>query len=244
MLLNDPAGKLLITPTHSVDAVFTELFKMRTEEFPFFYSDMGQYTPTLTANGVVSVIDTAKNIYIPLSAPRIGASPTFKPMIFEEMGVKKIRGHDGSVINAFNDDRDLMYLDLETRFYNAVPDEYKLETTAYSSRYNEVLFKLEDFYGNTEPFTSIEPVDQVVEDLGNIPNPTANLRVFATNTGQFAIYDGFKYLTTDAIVDDTFLNLSDGFYYIYNGFTTARINFFNNGNFFDYSVDEFIRFLG
>jgi hypothetical protein len=63
--------------------------------------------------------------YIPETPTKLGLWPKYTPEIFDDptyLGgtVKMIRGHDGSVVPAFNDFRDDLLLELEKRIYNNI----------------------------------------------------------------------------------------------------------------------------
>jgi len=238
----DAAGTLLVTPTEAVDTVLTELFAGRTGDFPYAHSDMGTYLETRVDSGIAIVVDPTnpKPIFIPPSPPRVGSSPTYLPSKYvDTQGNILLRGHEGYIQVSFGDDRDLMWLDLQNRFFAKVPESYKTEDTTFSARYLPSNFFLGDYYGNKTPVTTQEPVDAVVVDYTTIITPTLNQRVFSTGQAVFANYNGSTWLLTQAIVDDTFLNNDDGEYYIYNGKATSVIQLFNNPFSFDYSDNEF-----
>lgn len=240
-LFNDPAGTLLITPQAAVDVILTELFVGRTSDFPFYYSDMGTYLETQMDDGTAVIIDDEpKPIFIPPSPARIGAIGAFRPeSMLDRDGVVRLRGHDGLVIPSFLDDRDLIWLELQNRFFNRVQPYHRTETDTFSSRFAKSNFYLQDHYGNSTPHTLIQAVDQVVEDYNQVVLPTPGLRVFSKFHARFAGWDGQKWLTRNAQVDDVFENLGDTEFYIYNGVSTYRIERWNHPFTFDYSTEEF-----
>jgi hypothetical protein len=238
---NDPAGTLLITPREAVDVILTELFVGRTEDFPFYYSDMGTYFETQMDGGAAVVIDNeAKPIFVPPSPARIGAIGTYRPeATLDRDGIVRLRGHDGVTIPSFQDDRDLIWLELQNRFFNRVQPYHRTETETFTSRFAKSNFYLRDHYGNSQPTTLIQAVDQVVQDYNQVVLPTPGLRVFSKFHAQFAGWDGQKWLTRTAQVDDVFENLGDNEFYIYNGVSTYRIERWNHPARFDYSTEEF-----
>jgi len=240
-LFNDPAGTLLISPAEAVDVILTDLFVGRTSDFPFFYSDMGTYLETQMDDGIAVIIDEeAKPIFIPPSPARIGAIGGYRPeSMLDRDGVVRLRGHDGVTIPSFRDDRDLIWLELQNRFFNKVQPYHRTESETFSSRFAKSNFYLRDHYGNSIPSTLIRPVDQVVEDYNQVVLPTPGLRVFSKFHAQFAGWDGQKWLTRTAQVDDVFENIGDGEFYIYNGVSTYRIERWNHPFVFDYTTEEF-----
>jgi len=83
---------------------------------------------------------------MPFSPSKLGIYPTFEPKkYFDDTyidTVEVIQGHDGSITVCYNDDRDLLLLELESRIYN------NLEST-----YNPSIFDINDvlpgFFRNT-----------------------------------------------------------------------------------------------
>lgn len=251
---NAPDDTLSVSAEDACDAVLTRLFLGRTPDFPFYYSDMGTYVQKRIFNGsTVDVLDPEPQpIFIPPSAPRVGTAKTYEPVKFiDRDGNARLRGHDGSLRDAFNDDRDLVWLELENRFFNAVPVDQRTETDTFSGRFLSSNFFLQDYFGNYVPTTSIQPVDLVVEDYREILTPAANVRVFSTFQGEYATYaggtgtlsSGGTWLTRKALTDDVFLNSADGEYYIFNGMGTYVIERWNRPFEFDYTDNEFKRVI-
>jgi len=230
-----------LTASEACDAVLTSIFMGRTEDFPYFNSDMGTFIETIVTTGTATVLDpNAKPIFIPPSPPRVGASPTFTPRSYEQRsGQTVLLGHEGTLIPSFADERDLIWLEFQTRLFNAVPDNFKVEDSTFSARFNKAGLTLTDHYGNYIPPTSIEPVDDVVTDFNAVVGPVDGFRVFSTDTAVFAVFSGGQWLTRAAIVDDIFLNNADSEYYIYNGLGTFLIDRWDRPFSFEYSTNEF-----
>jgi len=230
-----------LTATEACDAVLTSIFMGRTEDFPYYNSEMGTFLETLVTTGTATNIDpNPRPIYIPPSPPRVGAAPVYEPRSYEQRdGQTVLIGHEGTVIPTFTDERDLIWLEFQNRFFGATPDTFKVESATYSSRFNEAGITLSDHYGNYEPDTSILPVEDVVEDFNAIAGPADGLRVFSTNTAVFALFSAGQWLTRPAIVDDIFLNNGDGEYYIFNGVGTFSIDSWNRPFAFEYTTNEF-----
>ncbi len=241
LALTNGNGLLLMTASEACDSVLTSIFVGRTEDFPFFNSQMGTFIQTLATAGVATVLDpNPQPIYIPPSPPRVGTSPTYLPRSYVQRdGNTALLGHEGTLIPTFGDERDLVWLELQTRFFDAVPSFYKTETATVSSRFDEANIVLTDHYGNYVPSTAIEPVDEVVADFNAVVGPADGLRVFSTDTAVFAIFSGGQWLIRPAITDDIFLNLDDNEYYIFNGLSTFLIDRWNRPFTFEYTTNEF-----
>jgi hypothetical protein len=239
--ISTPTDALKFTANQTVDVILTSIFTGRNEEFPFFYSSMGTYNQTRIVGNAIYVFDPNANpIFIPNSGAHIGTSPSYKPEIFTDTdGTKKLRGHDGSIIPAFNDTRDTVILALENRFFAAIPSSLASETSSYSSRFNNARFHLDDYYANLIPNLTAGHTSIVVSDYTGIGSPTINERVYSSNTQVFAIWDGAQWLTQQASAGDVFLNAGDSQYYIFNGFFTQIIPSYNNAISQDYSTNEF-----
>lgn len=243
--ISDPADNLLVTPEQAANAILTDLFIGRNEDFPYWFSDMGRYTETQISGGMAATIGVGdRPIMVPPSPSRTGSAPTYRPGTFTERdGTKMLRGHDGTLIRSFGDDRDLVWLNLQQRFYDAVPPYYRDETATFSARHTTSNFFLSDFYGNSTPNTTTRDVKDVVSDATAVPSPTAGDVYFDTGRGALAYYDGSKFLFSGVQVDDVFKNTTSGEFYIYNGFGTFEINRFERPFDFDYSTQEFRQIL-
>ena len=217
LTLTDGNGTLIVTAEEACDAVLTAQFVGRTEDFPFYYSDMGTFVQTLVEAGVPLVIDPAPMpIFIAPSPTRVGASRCYVPESFTDVDSSTVlRGHEGSIIPSFGDERDLVWLELQNRFFGVTPVRFCTETTTFSALFNKANFRLKNSYGNFTPITSLEPVDEVVSDFNSIVGPADGLRVFSTDTAVFALFSGGIWLTRPALTDDTFLNQDDGEYYMH-----------------------------
>ena len=87
-------------------------------------------TTTLAAGDKI-VIKSYSNIYgacMPFSPTKLGLYPAFKPEIYLDdtyiEATNVVQGHDGSITVCFDDDRDLLLLELETRIYNNLRVHY------------------------------------------------------------------------------------------------------------------------
>lgn len=244
--LSTPLDTLKHSAETAVDVICSALFVGRSEEFPFYYSTMGTYLPTrISVEGEPYVFDPSRQpIYIPLSASQIGGAPVFAPQKFTDHdGIEKLRGHDGSLLPSFGDDRDDIMLELENRFYNSVPVYLKTETTQHSSRFNSI-FHLEDWYGNYQPNATAGTVRAVVDDYTTLASPVPQSRLFSRNQQVYAIWNGTKWITTPATSNDVFFDNENKLFYIFNGFYANPIPTWNNvQSSYDYSVNEYRQVL-
>jgi len=238
---NTGSGTLTVTAAEAVDGILTSMFIGRNEDFPFYLSDMGTYLETTIEAGVPTVINPdPRPIFIAPSAARVGASPCFVPDTFEDRdGVTRLRGHEGMIVPSFGDERDLVWLELQNRFFASVPTRKCSETSSFSSRFSRSNFFLQDFYGNFVPNTSTDPVDDVVTDYNAIVGPADGLRVFSAIQAVIAVFSGGQWLLREALTDEVFLNLNDNEYYIFNGQSVNLIDRWNNPFDFDYTTNEF-----
>ena len=98
---------------------------------------VNQYDPsitilkTLVKGDIIEVYDypSTAGSFIPPTPTKLGLYPKFKPEIFVDdtyvTGPQKvIQGHDGSITLAFNDYRDEILLEFETRVYNNIKVNY------------------------------------------------------------------------------------------------------------------------
>lgn len=94
---------------------------------------------TLEVDDTLTIVEyhNTDGNYIPETPSKLGLYPKFAPEIYTDYTyltpTNFIKGHDGSITPAFNDYRDDMLLELETRIYN------NIKTT-----YNENLFSIYD----------------------------------------------------------------------------------------------------
>lgn len=236
----DGAGQLIVPAEDVVNSVLTRLFFGRTEDFPFYYSQMGEFVQTEIIGGVVNTFDSTLPIFIPCSPARIGAAPAYEPRSFVgDDGDKYLITHDGRTIPSFGDDRDDVMLALENIFYNAIPEVLRVESLDYSARNSQSRFHLEDYYGDLIPTTTTNNVDEIVPDYTALTGVSANYRVFDSGRYVYAIYSGESWLTSDSAVDDIFYDTNTDAYYINNGMALVKIDTYNHSTPFDYSMDEF-----
>ena len=97
------------------------------------YSPVVELLVTLKQNDVITIKDypSTAGCYIPETPTKLGLYPKFVPTIYiDETYVeptKVIQGHDGSIIVAYNDYRDDIILEFETRIYNNIKVDYNPE---------------------------------------------------------------------------------------------------------------------
>lgn len=75
--------------------------------------------------------ETTDACFVPPTPTKLGLYPAFEPKIYIDdtfqTPTKVIQGHDGSIVVAFNDFRDDLILEFETRIYNNIKVKYNTE---------------------------------------------------------------------------------------------------------------------
>jgi hypothetical protein len=86
---------------------------------------------SLVKGDVITIVDypTTERSFIPPTPTKLGLYPKFKPEIFYDTTYigeprKVIQGHDGSIMIAYNDYRDAIILEYETRVFNNIKVNY------------------------------------------------------------------------------------------------------------------------
>lgn len=103
-----------------------------------------------TINDIITIYEyeNTDGSYIPETPTKLGLYPAYIPVKFvdDTYGVDQnvIRGHDGSIFVAYDDFRDDLLLELETRIYNNL-----------KVKYDTTLFDIHDFVGGSFRDTSI-----------------------------------------------------------------------------------------
>jgi hypothetical protein len=76
----------------------------------------------------INEYETTNGSYIPPTPSKLGLYPTWEPELYEDTSygapVNMIKGHDGSLVKAFNDYRDDLILELEKRIFNNIKIKY------------------------------------------------------------------------------------------------------------------------
>ena len=80
----------------------------------------------------IRIFENIQNSFVPLTPSMVGMHSVYFPRVLWDdtyVGASKkfICGHDGSRILAFDDFRDDVLIELETRIYNAIPDAFRTE---------------------------------------------------------------------------------------------------------------------
>lgn len=242
--LCDPTGTVRVPVADALDHILTDLFLDKNDQYPYWYTDMGTFRHVAVENTIVTVLDPdPKPIMAPASSARTGTSQTYTPMRFFDNGVEYLRGHDGTIRKAWGDDRDLIWLALEQRFYERVPNYYRDETSTFSARLSNSNFYLADYYGEWTPNVTSPPVDMVVQNTVGLTTLPPGTRVFSRDEITFASWSGESWYYVSAEIDETFLNRQDGMFYCYNGFTLTPVRTFNRGVQKDYTLNETLTIL-
>jgi hypothetical protein len=132
-------------------------------DYKFVNNNFVSILTPITAGDNLKVIqyETTDGSYIPPTPTKLGLYPKFEPQIYidstYQTPTKVIQGHDGSIIVAFNDYRDDLLLEFETRIFNNIKCQY--DTT---------LFDIYDFisgYERVGDITNAELNSVLVQDF-------------------------------------------------------------------------------
>lgn len=198
-----PQGTLIGTAEDLCDTVLSSVLAARIDGSPFWTSGMGTYEDPDMGT---------RPIAVPPSPARVGAGPAFEPGYRDG----QLLGHDGRTIPSYGDERDLVWLELEQRFFDEVPDEFKVETSTRTTLSTRPWNHLEEVGRWDEP-TTVDRVDEIVDDFTAIVTPSDGDRVFSRVHGAFADRVSGTWSLTQAIPDDVFVNDDDGLRYVFNG---------------------------
>lgn len=121
--------------------------------------------------------------YIPPTPTKLGLYPSFKPSIYVDNtyadGPKAvIQGHDGSIIIAFNDYRDQIILEYETRVYNNLKTQYDADlfdiNFIFPGRFRNNLYSYKEIYNFIQPLFvgwatqyNVDYTDNLKYDIAN-----------------------------------------------------------------------------
>jgi len=107
--------------THGVDYTFDKYQANVTFNF------------TLTLGDVIVIKDyaTTEGCYIPPTPTKLGLFPKYQPQLYIDdtylTSTKVLQGHDGSIMVAFNDYRDDILFEFETRIFNNIKVSYNAD---------------------------------------------------------------------------------------------------------------------
>lgn len=224
----DDTFKSGVTAAEVCDAVLTWMLAGKTEDGPFWNSSMGTYVSSDTGE--------TRPISVPPSPARVGAVMPTLPTAFTLLGVDYLRSHDGRVVRAWGDDRDLVWLELETRFYSAVPATRR--TVPSTGTFGKHQWLLRSFVGNRE-FLADASVRRIADDASSEPDPGEDgYRVFSREHGSYAIWTNAGWAFSPADIDDVFLNEQDSKKYAFNGASAVEIKQYQRPHTFDYAITE------
>lgn len=103
-----------------IDQALLEINVAKNDEFPFKNTGAGRITELVT-----------ERTFIPPTPAYLGITPVYEPKYYiddtYEIPVRFIEGHDGSLTPTFDDFRDEVLLELETRIFNSIPNKFKTE---------------------------------------------------------------------------------------------------------------------
>lgn len=104
-------------------------------DYEFIINDSSiKILTALTAGDILTTNDyfSTEGSHVPPTPTKLGLYPKFLPSIFVDntyidAPVTVIQGHDGSIMAAYNDFRDLIVLEFESRIYNNIKSFYNAE---------------------------------------------------------------------------------------------------------------------
>lgn len=216
------------TAADVVDAVLSTVLAGRVENGVFWGSDMGTYTS--------SIIGASQPIAIPNSPARVGAVPSHTPRV---LGTKIIT-HDGRTTAAYGDDRDLVLVELETRFHNEVPTVRKTETTTQSVFLDEAGWTLRYYVANWIPVITFTTA-VITSDPGSEGDPgTIGDYAYSSTDGYIWRWNGTTWESVRALVEgENFYNEADSKYYAFNGHRHSEIKLHHRSGTWDYSYNDY-----
>ena len=168
--LTDLSLRSVIIYHTDTNGVVTQLLHGRDYEFDLYDSSVN-IKIALTKGDTITVDDytSTEGCYVPPTPTKLGLYPKFEPSIYLDDTYSTprnvIQGHDGSIMLAFDDYRDAIILEYETRVFNNIKTNYNRElldinsvipgafrTSQYTLKeINEILLKefskWDSFYG-------------------------------------------------------------------------------------------------
>jgi len=118
----------------------------------------------LTSTDIVKIYtySNTQGSYVPYTPSKLGLYPKFEPEIYfdesyQDSPIKLIRCHDGSVIKAFDDYRDVLILEFEKRIFNNIKVEY-------NSKIFDVLAVIPGAFRN-DKFSRQDAIDILTKDF-------------------------------------------------------------------------------
>ena len=128
-------------------------------DYTFTGTGFVDISATLTDGDILVIheYDNTEGSFIPPTPTKIGMYPSYIPEKFADNTYKEtvnvLRGHDGSIIVAFDDYRDDLILEIEKRIYNNLKTEYDTD-----------LFDIHDIVGGIDRNTQItkQTLDQIM----------------------------------------------------------------------------------
>ena len=227
---SSPLDELTVTVSALVDEVLTQVLVAKQPEGPYWLSDMGTYVDSATGE--------TKPIVVPSSTARTGATPAYAPRIIALGGSDWILCHDGRLMASFGDERDLVVLELENRFYAQVPTIRKTETAIFSAVANKATWETRRYVGNRQPTNSLG-IYEVVPDAFDEPDPSEiGTTVYSEEHSSYAVWGGETWSMFPAAAGDVFAGISPGEYHAFNGFELVDVDYFPRPVEFDYSLNE------
>ena len=200
----------------ATDRVLTDIvFKTGLTDRAFIHTGMGTFKRTGETE--------QENITVPPSTTRIGATPAYKPRKTVYPDGTYILGHDGSLVKSEGKVFDDTLLELETRFFNALPVPRKTSVgNSIKTVLRDDIFSIYDFCQNKSLKYSKPDVDEKTSDYSTVTHSNGKL-VLDTTVKQVYYSNGSQWTVQKFQKDDTFRVKSDNTSYIHNGRSIFQI---------------------
>lgn len=114
----------------SVNVYLNDIQLIHNQDYNFTDEGFVSITADKVAGDIVKIYEyeSTDGCFIPATPTKLGLYPKFVPEIFTDntylTDTRVIQGHDGSITFAFNDFRDNLLLELETRIFNNIKIDY------------------------------------------------------------------------------------------------------------------------
>jgi hypothetical protein len=128
--ISNPSSKSVLVYLNNRQLILGKDYEILTER-PII--ELNLTNVTLNENDIIEIREytTTDGSYIPPTPTKLGLYPVFVPTFvvdgYGENARKMIRGHDGSLNTTFDDNRDNVILELETRIFNNIKSAYNID---------------------------------------------------------------------------------------------------------------------
>jgi len=119
--------------SHAVLVYLNGVQLVHGKDYTFNEDGFCVITADKSLNDIIDICEyeTTDGCYMPPTPTKLGLYPAYRPSIFNDDTYQEtqtvIQGHDGSIIVAYDDYRDDLLLELETRIYNNLKQSYNTD---------------------------------------------------------------------------------------------------------------------